>query len=260
MKITHVIHLALVLTAAAAVAACTPQPALMEMEEWDLVWISDSSGWDVAEVYAALIEEDTGITVNVHDNWIGGLPAATVLHALQGTPTHSYTLEHLADELREAEIIVFYGNPVGSWEEDNPADWVCTTHTGNYVNNCEMETFDTYIADLEAIYALIFELRDGQPTIVRAFDAYNPRVSNFQAEGCYEACTACWDNYNAAIHQAAASYNIPVAAVFEAWNGAGWTQDPVALGYTKDGEHPSELGAVVIAEALVATGYEPVVP
>ena len=40
-----------------AVASCSPQPSLMEMEEWDLVWISDSSGWGVVEVYAAMVEE-----------------------------------------------------------------------------------------------------------------------------------------------------------------------------------------------------------
>lgn len=257
MKTT--IRFAALLVALFVLSACSREPSLLEMDEWDLVWISDSSGWDVAEVYAAMIEEDTGIKVNVHDNWIGGLPAARVLHALQGEPTASFTLERLADEISEAEVIVFYGNPSESWDEGNPADWVCTSSVGkNYVNNCETDTFQTYVHDLEAIYSIIFELRDGQPTIVRAYDAYNPLIALFKEQGVYEDCKACWANYNAAIHQAAASKNIPVAEVARAWNGQDWEQDPVGMGYTKDGEHPNEEGARVIAEALRALGYEPV--
>ncbi|TFH33637.1 MAG: SGNH/GDSL hydrolase family protein [Anaerolineales bacterium] len=257
---THFKLLVLV-SAGLLIGACSKPPALLDLQEWDLVWISDSSGWDVAQVYAAMIEEDTGIKVNVHDNWIGGLPAASVYHALLGEPTASLTLERLADEIREAEVIVFYGNPEDSWEEGNPADWLCVNGIGmNYVNNCEMETFDSYIQILEGIYAKIFELRAGQPTIVRAFDAYNPLITRFKEQGSYEDCKACWANYNAAIHQAAASYNVPVAGVALAWNGPNWDQDPVALGYTKDDIHPNQEGARVIAEALRVLGYDPVMP
>ncbi len=65
----------------------------------------------------------------------------------------------------------------------------------------------------------------------------------FKEQGVYEDCRQCWGiNYNAAIHQAAAAYNIPVAGVAEAWNGPNWDTDPNDLGYTKDGEHPNELG------------------
>jgi hypothetical protein len=243
------------------IAGCAQEPSMLDMDEWDLVWISDSSGWDVAEVYAAMVEEDTGIKVNVHDNWIGGLSAGDVLHGLQGTPTPSMQLERNADEIREAELIVIYGNPEASWSEDNPPDWMCVSIVGqNYVNNCELSTFDGYVSDLEAIYEFIFELRAGQPTIVRAYDAYNPLIAHFQEQGVYEECKACWANYNTAIHQAAEAYNVPVAEVAEAWNGPNWDRDPVAMGYTKDGEHPNEEGARVIAEAIRALGYDPVTP
>jgi len=241
--------------------SCSSQPSLLEMEEWDLVWISDSSGWDVAQIYAEMIEEDTGIKVNVIDNWMGGLSAGYVYTVLKGEPTPNATLEHLGEQIKEAEVVVFYANPEESWEEGNPADWMCVSSlTPNYVNNCEMETFDTYIQHLEGIYQIIFELRDGQPTIVRAFDAYNPLIARFQEQGVYEDCKVCWVNYNAAIHQAAASYNVPVAAVAEAWNGPDWEQDPEAMGYTKDGEHPNEVGATIIALALRDLGYDPVIP
>lgn len=244
-----------------ALSACAQEPSMLEMEEWDLVWISDSSGWGVAEVYAQMVEKDTGVEVNVHDNWIGGLAAGDVLHGLQGTPTPQMRLLRNADDIREAEIVVIYGNPGASWAEENPADWECTNSLEpNYVNNCEMETFGQYIDDLEAIYEIIFELRAGQPTIVRAFDAYNPLIATFKEQGVYEDCKACWANYNAAIHQAAEAFNVPVAEVSVAWNGPDFAEDPVAKGFTKDGEHPNEEGARVIAQTIRELGYDPVIP
>jgi lysophospholipase L1-like esterase len=85
-------------------------------------------------------------------------------------------------------------------------------------------------------------------------------INEFKEQGVYDECKACWANYNQAIHQAAEAYGIPVAEVGLAWNGPDFDQDPSDLGYVKDGIHPNELGATVIAQALRETGYEPVEP
>lgn len=239
------------------IASCNTGPSMTDMDEWDLVWISDSSGWGVTDVYAAMVEEDTGIKVNVHDYWMGGLSAGEVYSALKGEPTPRFKLTQLLDLIPEAEIIVFFANPANSVASDDPSDWSCIGGV-NYVNKCQ--DFDTYITHLEGIYQLIFELRDGQPTIVRAYDSYNPLIAEFQKQGVYEECKACWADFNAAIHQAADSYDIPVAEVSKAWNGTNWDMDPVQLGYTKDGEHPNEMGAEVIAQAIRELGYKPVKP
>ena len=250
----------LLLAATVMLTACGSQPDLSELEEWDLVWISDSSGWGVAKIYAAMVEEDTGIPINVHDNWVGHLPIKDVLDGMRGTPTPSLTLRQNADLIREAEIVVIYGNPNGSINERNPGEWDCVPPGPNYVNSCEAETFDSYVDDLKAVYDLIFELRADQPTIVRTFDAYNPLINEFKEQGVYEECRACWAFYNAAIYEAAAAFNIPVAQVVRAWNGPNFDQDPSDLGYVKDGIHPNEVGAEVIAQAIRETGYQPVEP
>jgi beta-glucanase (GH16 family) len=42
---------------------------------WDLVFISDSSGWYAGSKYAKYIEADLGVSVRLHDFSIGGYKA-----------------------------------------------------------------------------------------------------------------------------------------------------------------------------------------
>jgi hypothetical protein len=252
--------LALILVACKSAPDITP---LEDLDEWDLLWISDSSGWDVADIYAEMVAEDTGKIINVNDKWIGGLPAGDIYLALTGQyDGPSITLEKMADYVAEAELIVFYGNPTGSINPERPGDWDCIAHTGAYVNDCDPEIFATYIEHMETIYQRMLELREGRPTIIRAYDAYFPLIDQRLEDGdSYEACKPCWANYNAAIHQAADNMNVPVAEVALLWNGPNWDLDPDSdLGYTKDNEHPNQLGAGIIAQALRELGYDPVEP
>ncbi len=232
---------------------------MMDLDQWDLVWISDSSGWGVAEQYARMIEEDTGKTVIVHDQWVGGLPAKEVLTVLQGGKTYKGKLKMLPDLIPEAEIIVFYGNPTESIDEENPNDWDCTSDDLQYVKRCDPATFQQYISDLEEVYSLLIELRGGEPTILRTFTAYN-FPAKWERDGVYDACKECWTNYNQAIKTAAAAYNVPVAPAMEAWTGPDLSLDPNDQDLTRDGTHPNEKGAELIAQSLRELGYEPTIP
>ena len=230
------------------------------VQEWDLLWISDSSGWGVVDIYAGYVAEDLGIEINVNDQWMGGLAAGEVLASLNGEPNPNLDLTRMSEYIKEAEIIVFYGNPELSKSTDNPWDWNCGQGMEACdVNSCDMETFDLYIEHIKEIYSIIHTLRKGQPTIIRAFDAYNPAI-NRRCTQHYDECLQCWENYNKAIHMAADEMGVPVANVFDAWNGPDHTQDPNDKGYTWDGEHPSEKGAEVIANLVRGLGYEMVIP
>jgi hypothetical protein len=135
---------------------------LEELEEWDLLWISDSSGWDVADVYAGMVAEDTGKEINVNDKWIGGLPAGDIYLALTDQYSGpSMTLEKMPEYVAEAELIVFYGNPSTSINPKRPGDWNCIASVGAYVNDCDPEIFASYVEHLETIYARMLELRGG---------------------------------------------------------------------------------------------------
>lgn len=235
----------------------TPTPT-----EWDLVLIGDSysSGWGVAEVYAAHIEDDLGVTVRVHDKAIPNVSAGQVLKALRAEPVPSMALQELPDVIREAEVVVFFANAVESVSETHPGDWDCM-YTCDKPVDCSRETFETYKAHLDAIYEEILALRNGSPTIIRALDSYVPIYSRWIECGIEGECTLCWENYTATIHQAAADRNIPVAHVYDAFNGPNHDEDPTEKGYIGPGGiHTSEEGQQVIADLLRELGYEPVAP
>ena len=234
------------------------------IEEWDLLWISDSSGWGAAEIYAEYISEDLGIKINVNDKSMGGLSAGKVLNPLKGESDPNMDLMNMADYIAEAEIIVFYGNPERSVDPDNPGDWNCGQSPINqcYVTNCEMDTFDLYIDNVKEIFKIIKTIRKGTPTMIRAFDAYNPKlVGQCGADGVFDECRTCWKNYNNAIHIAADEMGVPVANVFDSLNGIDHTEDPNDKGYIRDdGIHPNEIGAELIANLLRDLGYEIEIP
>lgn len=228
---------------------------------WDLVLFSDSSGWGVADRYAAYIEEDLDVTVQVHDLAASGLSIGSVLAALRGESSPYPSSVDVPGLVREAEVVVIYGNPLESISEAHRGDWNCVSRTAPYARDCAAESFDAYRADLEAVYEEIVELRGDEPVLIRAFDAYNPLYSVYREQGVYDECLGCWENYNQAIHQAAAAHNVPMARVFDAFNGPDHDEDPREKGYIReDGVHTTAEGRRVITDLLRGVGYKPTLP
>jgi hypothetical protein len=227
--------------------------------EWQMVFLSDSSGWGVADRYGAYIEEDLDVTVQVHDLAASSLSAGSVLAALRGEGSPYPSSVDVAGLVREAEVVVVYGNPLESISEVHRWDWNCVSSTAPYARDCAAETFDAYRADLGAIYQEILKLRGDEPVLIRAFDAYNPLYSVYRDRGVYDACLGCWENYNQAIHQAAMEHSVPIARVFDAFNGPDHDEDPRDKGYIRgDGVHTTAAGRQVIAGLLRELGYDPV--
>ena len=236
--------------------ACMPNRDLMQMEQWDLVLISDSSGWNVAEAFAAQIEQNLNVDVVVHDFATSELSAAEALQALHGENPRpgDGKLDNWPEIIKNAEVIVFYANPTNT----ATGVWDCMVFDTPPVD-CSPETFDGYVDTLDQIYKEIFRLRNGAPTIIRAFDAYMPWIEMWNRWGLETECGVCWQNYNDAIHRAAEMNNVPIANVYDAFNGSEHNDDPVEKGLIRsDGTHTSEAGVKIIVQLLQDLGYEPV--
>lgn len=194
----------------------------------------------------------------VHDfaNQVGS--AGEVLEVLRTGTSLNARLERLPDILRDAEVVVIFLNPEDSVDPQRPLDFY-----GCFLSQppgpCNPESFAQWTADLEAIWARIFELREDQPIILRATDLYNPLVTPWTEQGVFEACTECWRNMSAAARKAAETFGIPFLSRLDAFSGPNHDEDPRQKGFiVSDGEHPSELAAQYTAELLSQMGYEPV--
>lgn len=223
---------------------------------WDLVIIGDSSMWRLGKAFAAQIEADVGVKVELHDlaNRYGS--AVTVLNALGVNGTEGDGI--LPGVLKNAEVVVMFVSPMDSIDPQNPHDLEkCFLFQAPEL--CPEDAFAQYITDLEAIWAEIFKLRDGQPIILRATDIYNPIVRPWTLKKVMEPCTACWENMNNAAKKAAEAYDIPFLSRYDAFNGATHLEDPREKGLIDDdGEHPTDLMGQESAAMLSEMGYDPV--
>jgi len=242
--------------------------SLDELEEWDLVYITDSSGMGVADKFADNIERDTGKTVRIpgYGYTVGGLTALRVLQALQSDPESLSDIKFkpLQADIAEAEVIVLFVTPRGDPSKGGVHDEgmeKCIGCDGHPSEDCTLQLYEPYIENLKAIYEEILALRNGKPTIIRAVDFYNPLISEHRKLNMEIECTQCWEIFNTAVRQAADAFNIPFVSVYDVFNGLNHDEDPREKGYIRnDGRHTSKQGQHVIADLLSEAGYEPVEP
>jgi len=224
--------------------------AMPTSQAWDLVWISDSTGWGVAPFYGRQIKQARNVPVRVHDEWGDGLEAQTILRRLK-TPSDPWV-----SLIRDAEVIVVLGNPIGLEALEGGGN------CGNILTPPRIvgpRAWPKYIAGMKAIYKRIFEIRRGKPVILRTYTYYVSWLSSWA--GMTKACVKRWESLAWAISKAAAAYHVPVADVYTAFNGKTRLEDPVAKGYIQaDGHHPNNKGRAVIAETVAALGYRQVKP
>jgi hypothetical protein len=223
---------------------------------WDLVWFSDSSGWDVAPSWAELIEQDQGVEVEVVNNAIGMLHAVHLLELLQEPKVQQ--------QIRDAEILVFESGPQPDLDHSAAAMQTCanpSTTPREAPPPIAAEDWEPYRDALRDIYDLVFELRAGQPTIVRTYDLYGPQLATWRQAGVDAWCMDDLEGLSEAMRSVAAEYGVPTAPVLDAFNGPEHDQDPHDRGLiASDGTHLSDAGKTLLAETLHTLGYEPVAP
>ena len=250
----------------------TATPMLSSSEDsevWDLVYISDSTGWGVADEYAARIEQDLGVQVEVHDLWGPGLSARKILDALRGEyrwTDLSYNFIEPVSFIEEAEVIVVYGDWLDSQTAEHPWDWNCAlwyepNRLCQETTSCGAETFAQYESDLADIFEEIFAIRGGKPVILRTADWYLPwgPLETWRACSQEQICKQCLLNCSDAIHRVADEYGVPVAGLYKAFSGSDLSLD-MPREFFRDEVNPSAKGATAIADVLADLGYEPVAP
>jgi len=226
---------------------------------WNLVVIGDSSLWELGDALAKQIQKDVGVEVVLKDFALPTLSAGIVLEQLETGQSANYNLKGLNDAVKEAEVVVLFINPNDSIDPKKPLDMEGCFGI-SMPKSCEMETFAKYTEDMTAIWAKIIELRAGQPTILRGTDLYNPLVDQWNRNGTFEACSACWEHLSDAARQAAEAYHIPFLSRYDSFNGEAHLDDPGEKGYIRsDGLHPTALACEFTAELLSEMGYEPVI-
>lgn len=124
--------------------------------------------------------------------------------------------------------------------------------------DCMRSAVANFIPNWDAIMQEILKLRDPTRTIIRTMDVYNPFVAEEMVTGTFPIVKGYLDQVDAHIASSAAAKGIPMARVYEVFNGPNGDQDPVAKGYMAiDGIHPNDAGHKVIADLLRELGYAP---
>lgn len=227
-----------------------------EGEAWDLVYLSNSFGYRVAQHYATHAEKALGVTVKAHEQALSRLTAQQALQHLQ-----DLRYPKMGDLIRNAEIIVIYGVP--NWEVPESREWLDTcwydqrnspAPTKDYTE----EDWQEYRQELEALFAEVWHLRQGLPTVLRTVDAPIGMISDWREVGKERECIAGWESNFAVLRQAAEAQGVTLVPVFDLFNGPNHDEDPRERGWIEgDGYHPNDAGAAAIAEALAAVGFEP---
>jgi hypothetical protein len=275
--ISTVVSLFLVRTLARCSTSAQNEPEpFPDYDEWNLLILSDSSNWGVGQPYAKFIEEDKKVKVNLHDCWVGSLSARQILEGLQDNSTRTCGGETWQKSVREAEVIVLFGNPQGSEPPDGSwggaFTWLdCVSRSSTIqisdpaelalrqekaIQSCTPESFSLYEENLGKAIDRIYELREGRPVILRMTEFYIPLHQGWQTGQMDQVCTTCMENFAAAIRRVAASRQVVLVSTMDALNGKDHMSDPKECGYIQgDGIHLSPEGAEFVARLLHSSGY-----
>jgi hypothetical protein len=244
------------LAAVVALSGCGSDGAQLDTSEpWDMVFIADSFGFGVAEAWAERIEESEGVEVRVHNHVVDYLSLVQVRDWLTDNA-------ELRTEVADAEIIFVFGNPRGANHDDMET---CVSTLKLRRDPPEHNTPADYapLGDvLGDIFDVVFELRTGQPTVIRTADLFAAMIADWRKAEIEAECTAGWEAHAQVIHVAADEYGVATASWYDEFNGPNHDEDPREKGYIYyDGFHQSQdAGVAAQADVLHALGYDAIVP
>ncbi len=227
----------------------TATPTLIPTEaetEWLYVALGDSEAIccgtrSYPEYYAEFIEQDLNIKVNLRNLGVSGLTSDELLRRLDR--------EDYRNVISEAQVVtlVITMNDL--------------LHCPQGYRECAENKLVTARANYTAIIEEILTLTSTEDTIIRAQTYDNPFVNRWKEQGVLEERKPMLDRWNQQIVEIATQYGIPVARVYQDFNGPDGYEDPGDKGYIADDDfHNNDAGARRMAELLRELGYEPLAP
>jgi hypothetical protein len=221
-------------------------------EPVDVVILADSGGAGVAELYAAKAAEALDREIRVHDHSIGGARVDRILSGVRND---------WADDVADAEIIVFYVHPGGydppSFTEPCLSGGGSLGYIGDPPVATSVEDWQEFGDMLDQVYGEIWELRAGQPTILRAYGVWGPWLSRYREMGIESACMAGEEALDQVRRASAETHGAVYVSMLDVFNGPDRDQDPGEKGWiVADGTHLDAEGQIVLTDALAAVGFE----
>ena len=225
-------------------------------EPLDLLVVADSGGEGIAEKYAPLAAEALGREVVAHSHTI---PGATI-RKLQNA------VKFWADDVADAEILVFYVNP---WGFEPPGSVECFKAEGaasqvppgtTWEPVPEMPSagdFREYQDELQKMYDTFWTLREDQPTIMRAYGWPDLWVPVWRRLGIETECMAQVESLEQARREVVEANGGVYVSMLDAFNGPQHDEDPIAKGLIQDDWlHLNEDGQQLLAETLAEAGFD----
>jgi lysophospholipase L1-like esterase len=241
-------------TAAPTTTAETGEEPLVLVAFGDSVISDPSAEAGVIGLYAGMLEEEFGVPVDLRNYSVWGSSPTDLLNALD-----TYQLQ---EDLEEADVVLLEipqgdTNPpfptATGWHGMDPAD--CG---GDDNQQCLRDYVTQNKEDVGMFLWLLTSGRDdGSVPLIRALDVYMLHVEDSLASGTPHIVNPYLQETQEYLEEAAATYGIPVAQVYDEFMGPDGTNDPQDRGLVKsDQRHPTQAGAQLIAEMLHDLGYD----
>ncbi len=162
--------------------------------------------------YATYINTDTSTNVTTLNLGVPGWHSGDLLNGLQNDPI-------IRNQVSGSEVVTW---DIGGNDLANAHDsFTAGTCGGTDNQDCLRSAVSTFDTNWDAIVVELLKLRDPSKTILRTMDIYNPYVAADMRAGIFTTIEPYLDEVNNHIHSNAQANSIPVAAVHQAFNGAG---------------------------------------
>jgi lysophospholipase L1-like esterase len=220
---------------------------------WDYVALGDSTptGYGLlesyVEYYAAFIEEDLGVKVDIHNFAQDGQSTRVLLDHLRGS-------DKLRETIEDAEVITIWTG----WNDlKRPMESYHNGTCGGADNlDCIREAVEGLNSNMDLILDEILSLSSPADTLIRIADAGNPFVAVWKEQGRFDDLKGpCFEAWRDHIVESAEQRGVTVVYTYHVLNGPHGDESIAESLTQADGLHFSKEGHRLLARLHREIGY-----